>query len=258
MVRLASLVWLGALGCGRLGFDPAADGALDGPEDGAPALHDEDGDGVVDALDTCPHLAGPQVDSDGDGVGDACDWEPAIPRQKLAVVATMGPGQPFTIVAGAFEQRADALHFVGPGYGELEIPVSATAIQIDVGADITGTVGAGSQHQLAIGATGAVPLDFGELNEQIGSFSNAALTRFDGSVFLVQDGRTLPTNIHAGLVTMHVLLVPGGAATVDIAWPGEPYHLEVPATVYTQATEVGIRINNTVIDLRYVVVVTTR
>ena len=37
------------------------------------AALDSDGDGVVDAQDNCPYLAGAgQRDADGDGIGDAC------------------------------------------------------------------------------------------------------------------------------------------------------------------------------------------
>jgi hypothetical protein len=40
---------------------------------GTVAAQDSDGDGVVDAQDNCPYLAGAgQKDTDGDGVGDAC------------------------------------------------------------------------------------------------------------------------------------------------------------------------------------------
>lgn len=259
MRRMAGLVLLA--GCGRLGFEPAVDASpsdgsgLDGPS----ASHDEDGDGVPDATDVCPHLTGSQLDTDDDGVGDDCDWEPTNPRQHFALVATMEPGQPFAVNQGTFTQLADALHFDGVGYGELIHGVVAGDVQIDIGLDVSSTVGAGTQHQITLGATGGPAVDFGELNEQLGgmgSFSNAALTRYDGTTFLVQDGRKLPSNIHPGRLTMHLVLVPGGPATFDTGWPGEPYHLEVPATVYTGATEVAIRINNTILDLRYVVVIT--
>ena len=72
-------------GCGRIGFAATAD------DDAAPPAHDEDGDGVADAVDDCPYLAGPQLDSDGDGVGDLCDPEPAIARQRVALFATLAP-----------------------------------------------------------------------------------------------------------------------------------------------------------------------
>ena len=40
---------------------------------------DEDGDGILDAVDNCPHRCNPdQADTDGDGVGDACDNCPSI------------------------------------------------------------------------------------------------------------------------------------------------------------------------------------
>lgn len=35
--------------------------------------HDEDGDGIADRGDLCPHLPSPQQDTDGDNVGDDCD-----------------------------------------------------------------------------------------------------------------------------------------------------------------------------------------
>ncbi|MHB8416628.1 MAG: thrombospondin type 3 repeat-containing protein [Myxococcales bacterium] len=46
---------------------------------------DQDGDGVLDAVDNCPVVANPsQRDTDGDGIGDACDNCPFIanPDQK--------------------------------------------------------------------------------------------------------------------------------------------------------------------------------
>jgi hypothetical protein len=79
----------GILGaCGRLDFAPIADG------------HDEDGDGVADAIDVCPHRAGSQLDTDGDGIGDDCDPEPTLARQHVLLFATMQPGdQPFALNA---------------------------------------------------------------------------------------------------------------------------------------------------------------
>jgi predicted CXXCH cytochrome family protein len=46
----------------------------------APPLGDDDGDGIADGIDVCPHRADPlQLDGDEDGVGDACDVCPATP-----------------------------------------------------------------------------------------------------------------------------------------------------------------------------------
>lgn len=47
--------------------------------------HDEDGDGVPDPCDVCPHVPdADQADGDGDGVGDACDPRPSDPTESIA------------------------------------------------------------------------------------------------------------------------------------------------------------------------------
>lgn len=85
-MRLVVLVLL--IGCGRLEFATQRPDALGGD---APTCsgHDEDGDGVPDACDDCPHVANPgQEDGDGDGVGDVCDPQPGLPREHIAVFET--------------------------------------------------------------------------------------------------------------------------------------------------------------------------
>lgn len=74
--------------CGRLGFDATDAGPSTGELPDARVCtsfqHDEDGDGIDDSCDVCPHLADPvQDDGDVDGVGDACDPEPTLPRQAI-------------------------------------------------------------------------------------------------------------------------------------------------------------------------------
>src|SRR3954469_6407472 len=104
--RVAALIGVIAGGCGRFDFHALPDAAA--PPDTL-ALHDEDGDGIADIDDPCPHVAGDRADRDGDGVGDACDPNPDVPSEHWLVFATMQPGdQPFDD-ATQFDQKPDAL-----------------------------------------------------------------------------------------------------------------------------------------------------
>jgi Thrombospondin type 3 repeat len=64
-------------GCGRVGF---------GTGECAAVGHDEDGDGIDDACDNCPHIPNvDQADADGDGVGDVCDPQPFVAAERIAL-----------------------------------------------------------------------------------------------------------------------------------------------------------------------------
>jgi hypothetical protein len=77
---------LALVACGRVNFGAATDAPIQLKVCASPVGHDEDGDGIDDACDGCPHIPDPaQIDSDGDGVDDLCDPYPAVPRDHIAL-----------------------------------------------------------------------------------------------------------------------------------------------------------------------------
>ncbi len=54
-------------------LDAPIDAAIDGPTCLLDPASDEDGDGLANSTDPCPHVSGTQIDSDSDGHGDDCD-----------------------------------------------------------------------------------------------------------------------------------------------------------------------------------------
>jgi len=92
--------WIVALAaCGRFGFDAG----VDAPTACANAVgHDEDGDGIDDACDGCPHIADPeQIDSDGDGVDDICDPNPTVPTESIVRFDPFTSLRPMWTISGA-------------------------------------------------------------------------------------------------------------------------------------------------------------
>src|SRR2546430_4558295 len=97
--------------------------------------HDEDGDGIDDACDGCPHLADPdQLDGDGDGVGDACDPQPTVAREQVMDF------DPFTVLRLDWTLTAgvtlggDALHLAGAvSTVAADLPAQPTTDRFEIG-----------------------------------------------------------------------------------------------------------------------------
>jgi hypothetical protein len=146
-VRSAVLLLVAA--CGRFGFDAQpTDVALDAAPCVPVGTHDEDGDGVVDSCDVCPHLAGAQLDTDGDRVGDACDPEVDKPRQRIAIFDPFTSIGDWTIISTVVLEP-DSVRLGGVGQqGSLRRPFVPATDTVVIGAR-TFAVGTG-QRLLAI------------------------------------------------------------------------------------------------------------
>jgi hypothetical protein len=260
---LRRLALIALAGCGRIAFDNASQPS-DGSMEGAPIGHDEDGDGVPDSMDVCPHIGTNQLDADNDLVGDDCDPNPGVVGDRIALFLTMQPGdQPFSMhpmTQGTFTQGADALLLDGDLGGDffagLTLPISAGNVQVDVGFDITAVGNASQQHQFALSTTTLVPNYFGEINEIIGNFSNAQLTFFDGSNFAQVSIDPLQTGVHPGAVHLQMHEVVNTSVTFIATYPGEPYSATVSDNVYQASDLLQININNLQLQIRYVCVIT--
>jgi hypothetical protein len=237
----AGIVAVAIAGCGRYGFAPGdADAGGDtGPMADAfvchPIGHDEDGDGVDDACDVCPHLADDQTDSDGDRIGDACDPEPANPRQHLVLFATMRPGdQPLATGGQTWTQNADSIRFDGTGYGGLRYTMNVQNTVFAMGFDIHAAIGTGVQHQISLAmltpATSFVSTQFNQ--SPANSFTNAEISYYDGTTYTILGIQQLANNIHAGTMTLQGTWVVGTSVDLAGGWPGEPYQLHADTAMY--------------------------
>lgn len=245
-------LFVAAAACGRVGFDARPDAAL-------PVGHDEDGDGVPDAIDVCPHIPDDQRDRDGDGVGDACDPEPDIPRQRIARFATMQPtDQPFDLGGtGVWTQAAHSVHFDGNGVGGLGAPMAAGNIRIAIGVDIEAVVGTMVQHQLATAALSdpAQPHYFVELDDDAG-YDAADVSYFNGTTYNIGATQLLASNVHTGSVFLQATEVLDTSVTLDAGWPGEPYHAAQLDNLYQGGDRITFIVNNAVIDVRWICIIT--
>ena len=141
-----------AAGCGRLAFDaPASDAAADARVCAAPVGHDEDGDGVDDACDGCPHLVDDQRDRDGDGVGDACDPEPTVGRQSIAMFDPLiAPNARWTLDNATID--ATGLHMTGTtGYANAQMTLGTTSDVMIVGVRASGAPASSYHVQISAG-----------------------------------------------------------------------------------------------------------
>ena len=255
-----------AAGCGRIDFAILGDGDIDGQMFCANlAGHDEDGDGIDDACDGCPHIADPaQVDADRDGVGDACDPEPTNPRQRIALFASMRPAdQPFSQVMsdGSWTQLADSYAYDGVFYGgiytDLDLDV-ANAVAA-MGFAITGqTGGPNVQHQLEmyVRDDSVTFTELGLNGTGANNVPEAAIAYFDGATFPTYLTTPTANGIHAGSLTITGTWLVDTSVTLDTGWAGEPYRVELsPFANYHGGRHVQLDSNNVAYAVEWVCVI---
>jgi hypothetical protein len=251
---LASLL---AAGCGRIDFAELADAG--------PIGHDEDGDGIADADDPCPHVAlGELADSDGDGVGDVCDPEPTTPGERWIVFSPLTPGtSPFSSSTG-WDQKDDALHVVALGSENNKNLIQNLAVasaRLEIGFDILAVVGTTmDQHQVAGGLDGADPIHyFVELNENDMGTRDVAVVSYDSTTGYAFHGNVPHRGMHAGRGILRYDAHAGSSPTFDVTagWTAELYSVSGATPGYAGASQVRWTINGLDVDVNYVAIIST-
>jgi hypothetical protein len=244
-------------GCGRLRFDAGSPDAPPDSDDSQAVLgHDEDGDGIPDSLDVCPHIPDPaQLDTDGDRVGDACDPEPANPRQSFALFTPM-IGADAAWLGTGWSYGADAWGLQASSQ-RLRRMMTVADADIWVGFDVLALIGPPPrQIELMVGDD-VVPFVYGEAFENTG-FMVASITRYDGTSYASLGQSALATGIHTGRLTMHLQTRRSPTSTrFEMSWPGEPYTMTTMATAMMPADAFAIQAGGMMLDLRYVAVIAT-
>src|SRR5262245_47268082 len=157
-----------AVGCGRIAFDELVD----------PSVHDEDGDGVPDVVDVCPHVADPaQLDMDGDRVGDACDLEPTIPRQTILWFFAMNELDPQLELGGTWTQVGDDVVSAPNGGGLRAALPQGGDLEIALAFELRSVMGT-AEHQVAVSPSLTdVPRWYTELYEDPTNPAKVSITR---------------------------------------------------------------------------------
>jgi hypothetical protein len=246
--------------CGRVGFGAPDGGGDDGGDDAVAADatggHDEDGDGLADAVDPCPHVAGDAADGDGDQVGDACDPHPASAIDALVDFVPFTPettgGAPLDGLDG-WTQLADSVRWTGTTTLMLTTPIASA--RFEVGFEILAPFGTG-QHQIALGPdNGLEPHYFIELNENMTNL-NAAVVEYEAGVYTTL-AAAVHGGVHAGVGLIRLDANAGIAPrfAIHAGWTGEMYDAEAETPAYVGADMTRVVINGLDLELRYAVVI---
>jgi hypothetical protein len=242
MCRRSSLAAILAIACcGRVGFDERTIDATTCPN---ATGHDEDGDGVDDACDGCPHIADPaQPDRDGDGVDDACDPHPDTPGDKLAFFDPFTvPRAEWTFPLAQPTYSGDDLvvDVVATGYFDAHLPLFGSNAVYTMGAAIIATGGSNAQILIGMAQDGnnsyycelldapASPPAFG-YTDDVGGMYNRLATG------------AMPALAASSDVVLTLTNAPPNAACTT-TWPAQPDMLSgaIPAGMTPSYALVGI------------------
>jgi hypothetical protein len=249
-VRVVALL-VALVACGRLDF-------AERTPDATPVAvgHDEDGDGIPDPMDPCPHVAmGGTTDTDGDGVGDACDPNPTVPSEHWVKFATMQAGDTaFDDITG-FTQEADSIRASNSPAPYLTMPLGK--VRIDMGWVVHSVVGTG-QHQVALGVdenTGVAEYYFAELDDNGIGMHYASITQYDSTTGYMGLATMDPGAFHAGagltrldVDTTHTLLT---------GWTGQMYNLTAATPAYAGGKGIRFALNGIDVSVNYLAIIAT-
>lgn len=233
--------------CGRVDFEVA-------PCTG----HDEDGDGVPDACDVCPHIADDQADRDGDGVGDACDPHPDDPIDHLAFF------DPFTGPDDIWKFRESTPTYTGddldldatpagvyfaaryqrpPGIGTYAFGATIVAVNAD-------------KAQLSMSGFQGPPYYYCELDAEQGQGTQLAQTYTIDNGTFDRLAMADATAIGPGEVVMTLVNAPPTFSCAT-TWPATPSLLtsDIPAGIVANVVEMGT--NNAHIVFHWFVAITS-
>ncbi|MBV8756197.1 MAG: thrombospondin type 3 repeat-containing protein [Deltaproteobacteria bacterium] len=217
--------------------------------------HDEDGDGIPDSMDPCPHIAGDATDTDGDGVGDACDVNPNTPSEHWILFSTMQAGDTAFDNITDFTQEADSIRATAST--QPQITMLLNRFRIDVGWDIHSTIGTG-QHQIAFGgdAMQGGTYYFVELDDDSnGSFRDAGLVAFNSATGYVQLDQMDCGLLHAGLGSTRLDI--GASHSFVTGWPGQTYSDTVATPAYAGSRVIHFAFNGLDVSIRYLAIISS-
>ncbi len=195
--------------------------------------HDEDGDGIADASDTCPMTPdATNADGDGDGVGDICDAEPTISRQQWSVFAAMTEtALPFDNGPdGAWTMTGDDWHYanVDPAQAQLIRTKMMGDVDVWIGIEVEQIGTGGVQAAIIINGTN-VPYYYGELFDG-GSGARLQVTRYDGSTYTAIDSTALGIPFPIGRTDIYLAARTAGPS-FTIAARGQAASAQTPSYV---------------------------
>lgn len=250
-----------ASGCGRVAFDASPDappGTRDGSGgDGQLLGHDEDGDGIPDPTDLCPHIADvTNADSDGDLVGDVCDPQPQSATQQWLFFTPMMGATPFDAApASDWTYNTDDWQYAissSATIGHVEMILN---VDIWVGLTFEALGGTGRQAAIII-HSGAAPYWYGEIFDS-GTNVHAAITEYTGSLYVARSTMNFGASFPLGDATMHYSARSGGPLTL-IAETQSGTGTATYNAAYVGGVNLFINFGNHAGRVRYVAVVTSQ